>query len=130
MFMAWLQVACFSYFAESIALKCKIDYFAKTLTKDSEWFDNNNPGEMASKISKEVSAIQRGTGEKVGNLTMFVTSFVFGFAFAFYYGWLLTLIIMGGIPFLLLAAGGMAFSLQSGFKAQMVAYSQSAGYAD
>jgi ABC-type multidrug transport system fused ATPase/permease subunit len=72
---------------------------------------------MASKIAKEVSAIQRGTGEKVGNLTMFVTSFFFGFAFAFYYGWLLTLVLIGGIPFLILAGAGMAISMESGFAA-------------
>lgn len=57
MFVAWFQISCFSYFSESIGLKCKIDYFAKTLTKDSDWFDQNNPGEMASKIAKEVAAI-------------------------------------------------------------------------
>jgi hypothetical protein len=71
---------------------------------------------MASKISKEVSAIQRGTGEKVGNLTMFATSFIFGFGFAFYYGWLLTTILMGGIPLLLLTGGVMGMSLEAGFK--------------
>jgi ABC-type multidrug transport system fused ATPase/permease subunit len=61
---------------------------------------------------------------------MFTTSFLFGFAFAFYYGWLLTLILCGGIPFLLLAGAGMAISLEAGFTNQMKAYSQSAGYAD
>jgi len=130
MIVAWFQISCFSYFAESIALKFKIDYFEKILTKDSNWFDQNNPGEMASKISKEVAAVQRGTGEKVGNLTMFVTSFVFGFAFAFFYGWLLTLILCGGIPFLLAVGALFASSLESGFTNQMKAYSQSAGYAD
>lgn len=130
MIVAWFQISCFSYFAESIALKFKIDYFEKILTKDSNWFDQNNPGEMASKISKEVAAVQRGTGEKVGNLTMFVTSFIFGFAFAFFYGWLLTLILCGGIPFLLAVGALFANSLESGFTNQMKAYSQSAGYAD
>jgi len=46
---------------------------------------------------------------------MFVTSFVFGFAFAFYYGWLLTVILIGGIPLLILAGAGMAISMEGGF---------------
>ena len=41
---SWVQITFFSYFAETVAHKCKVDYFAKTITKDSKWFDSNNPG--------------------------------------------------------------------------------------
>ena len=54
---------------------------------------------------------------------MFVTSFFFGFAFAFYYGWLLTVILIGGIPLLILAGAGMAISMEGGFMEMMKAYS-------
>lgn len=38
------------------------------MRKDSKWFDFNNPTEMSAKITKEVSCIQNGIGEKVGML--------------------------------------------------------------
>ena len=84
---------------------------------------------MASKISKECSSIQRGTGEKVGNMAMAVAGFFLGFAFAFYWGWLLTLILLATIPVMILSGIGMAASMAGGEDA-LKAYAQSAGYAE
>jgi hypothetical protein len=44
-------------FAENIAFKIRIEYFKSCLEKDAAFYDDNNPTEMSSKISKEVSAI-------------------------------------------------------------------------
>jgi hypothetical protein len=44
-------------FSESIAFKIKIAYFKASLEKDALFYDKQNPTEMASKISKETSAI-------------------------------------------------------------------------
>jgi ATP-binding cassette subfamily B (MDR/TAP) protein 1 len=85
---------------------------------------------MASRISKEIAAIQRGTGEKVGSIVQAVSGFIFGFIFAFYWGWLLTLILVGTLPVMLLMGVGMAMSLTTGGADLMKSYSQSAGYAE
>lgn len=85
---------------------------------------------MASRISKECSAIQRGLGEKVGNTITAVASFIFGFIFAFYWGWLLTCILLAGFPVIILTGVSLGASLQSGFVEAMKAYAQSAGYAE
>ena len=53
-------------FSERIAYKIKVDYFRKCLAKDAAWLDEKNPNELAPKISKETTAIQLGTSEKVG----------------------------------------------------------------
>jgi hypothetical protein len=55
--MAWWQVSNLSIFAENICYKIRIEYFKQVLEKDAAWFDENNPTEMASKISKEVTTI-------------------------------------------------------------------------
>lgn len=85
---------------------------------------------MASKISKECSAIQRGVGEKVGSIVMNVGSFLFGFVFAFYWGITFTLILLGLLPFMGIAGGLLGVTLGSGLQEQMRAYAQSAGYAE
>jgi ABC-type multidrug transport system fused ATPase/permease subunit len=100
------------------------------LEKDADFYDQNNPSEMASKISKEIGAIQRGTGEKVGSIIQAVSGFIFGFIFAFYWGWLLALILVGTLPVMLLMGVGMAMSLTTGGADLMKSYSQSAGYAE
>jgi len=55
---------------------------------------------------------------------------VFGFAFSFYWGWLLTVILLGGVPFMGLAGGIMGAAAQDSQKDALVAYAQSAGYAE
>ena len=61
---------------------------------------------------------------------MSVCSFLFGFLFAFYWGWLLTLILLAMFPVMMGLGTGMAMSMESGFKENMKAYSQSSGYAE
>lgn len=95
-----------SIYAERIAFKVKCRYFEACLEKDADFYDKNNPTEMTSRISKECSAIQRGIGEKFGNIVMSIASFLLGYAFAFILGWILTLILLGGLP-LMMGVGGI-----------------------
>jgi len=120
--MSWLQVTLWAIFAQRIAYKTRMVYFAKCLEMDSAFYDQNNPNEMSAKIAKEISAIQRGLGEKVGNTIMSVSMFFCGFALAFYWGWKLSLILLGVMPFLMVTGVGMAMSLESGVTQMMRAY--------
>jgi len=85
---------------------------------------------MSSKISKEVSAIQRGLGQKIGQTLMSIAMLITGLGGAFYWGWKFTLLLIGVLPFVSLSGVGMAMSLESGTAATMRAYAQSAGYAE
>lgn len=85
---------------------------------------------MASKINKEASACQRGTGEKIGTVAMSLSCFFLGFFVAFYFGWKLSLILLGALPFIAAAGIGWGVAMQSGTLEQMKAYAQSAGYAE
>jgi ABC-type bacteriocin/lantibiotic exporter with double-glycine peptidase domain len=122
LFMSWAQVTLWAIFAQRIAYKTRLVYFARTLEMDAAFYDENNPNEMSAKIAKEISAIQRGLGEKVGNTIMSVAMFVFGFGLAFYFGWKFSLILLGVFPFLMVTGVGMAMSLESGVTQMMRAY--------
>ena len=119
---SWLNVTLWAIFAQRIAYKTRMVYFAKTLEMDAAFYDENNPGEMSAKIAKEISAIQRGLGEKVGNTIMSVFMFFVGFILAFRWGWKLSLILMGALPIAAFCGVGMAWSLESGMTAMMRAY--------
>jgi ATP-binding cassette subfamily B (MDR/TAP) protein 1 len=69
--------------------------------KDAAFYDEQNPNEMAAKINKEAAAVRRGCSEKIGNVTMSIAMFLLGFVAAFYFGWLYSLILLGGLPFIL-----------------------------
>lgn len=77
---------------------------------------------MGSRIAKEVSGIQRGIGEKFGNIFMSVSSFILGYAFAFYFGWILTLILLAGLPVMLCVGALLGVSVQGGIVEQMKSY--------
>ena len=98
--LSFTQVSCLAVFAEKIYLNLKVYYFSKCIEKDAEYYDKNNPTEMASRISKECSAIQRAAGENLGKIIMSLSSFFLGFIFAFYWGYIFTLILMACIPVL------------------------------
>jgi hypothetical protein len=85
---------------------------------------------MASKISKEVSAVQRGSGEKIGNALMQYSSFFFGVTFSFYFGWLYTCILFAILPVMAASGWVMNVSMEDGQTEKMKAYAQSAGYAE
>ena len=85
---------------------------------------------MASKIAKEVAAIKRVTGSKVGSAIMAVASFVCGLGFSFYWGWLMNVILLGFVPVIMFLGVLMAAALSSGLTESLKAYSQSAGYAE
>lgn len=53
-----------------------------------------------------------------------------GMAFAFIKGWSFSLVVLGAFPFIAIATSTMQKVMQSGFKENMKAYGQSAGYAE
>jgi len=85
---------------------------------------------MASKITKEMDALKRGMGPKVGSAIMALGSFFFGFAFSFYFGWLMNCILLAFVPLIIFTGVLMGAALQSGSTASLKAYAQSAGYAE
>ena len=133
-FFIWLasliQIASLAFFAERISHKAKIFYFTKCIEKDADYYDRHNPTEMASRISKEVSAIQRATGENFGKLMMSFSSVFLGFGFAFFMGWKFTLILMASIPLLICVFLIFGISVRGGILEQYRSYAQSAGYAE
>jgi len=101
-------------YAERVAVNTKIAYFKAALEKDADFYDKNVPTVMGSRIAKEVSGIQRGIGEKFGNIFMAVASFLLSYIFAFSYGWKLTLILLGGVPVILFTGAFMGLAAQGG----------------
>ena len=85
---------------------------------------------MSSKIAKEMSCLESGLGEKLGMFYQSMFTLFFGFTFSFVWGWLMTLIMFGFFPIMMLIGASTAAALKGGIIAEMKAYTQSAGYAE
>ena len=60
----------------------------------------HNPTEVASKISKDVSLIKAGIGQKYGHILQGYGAFACGVVVTLVYGWLLALILIAAFPVL------------------------------
>ena len=119
----WLMVTMTALFAERVAFKTKVEYFRKCLEKDAAFYDENVPTAMASRISKETAAIQRGLGEKVAMTFMSIVGFVLSFILGFYLGWLFACILLAGVPFLMIVGSFMGDAMEDGMVEAMKSYS-------
>jgi ABC-type multidrug transport system fused ATPase/permease subunit len=129
-FIAGAQVSAFSTFGEIVTYKTQVNYFRAALEQDAYFYENQSVTEMASKITKEMAAIRRGSGAKFGQILFALSSFVMGIAFSFYWGWLMNLILLAFVPLIVFTGVLMSYALQSGLTESLKAYSQSAGYAE
>jgi ABC-type multidrug transport system fused ATPase/permease subunit len=118
----FIQVSGLEIFAFTTAHKIKVQYFKSIMGKDSEWFDSNNPNELATKIVKESTMIYRGIGEKIGDLYGIFSNVLVSYIICFYISWECTFIFLGGVPVVLVAA---VITMKAGFagvKEGMIAY--------
>mmetsp|Transcript_6219 Transcript_6219/g.9143 ORF Transcript_6219/g.9143 Transcript_6219/m.9143 type:complete len:1448 (-) Transcript_6219:149-4492(-) len=91
---------CFGWAATRIANGFRIEYLKGVLRQDAQHFDHAEPGSIALTLSDAAFDIQSGLADKFASMLQGFFQFVFGFALAFYYGPLLTLILLSLVPFL------------------------------
>ena len=103
-------------FAERVAKKVRVKYLEAILKQESAWFDTTNPSELSSRLVKEVQAIQRALGEKMGTIILGFSMTVAGLAFAFSKGWSFSLCILATFPIIGGITGLMTNVVQAGFK--------------
>lgn len=98
----------------------RVKYVESVLRQDISWFEDNDPQSLASKISKEASAIQVATGEKAANIFFAFTMLIAGAAISFMLGWKFALVTLALFPLLFLVMSFMMAVLQMGFKVKLV----------
>lgn len=110
--------------------RIKTQYLEKILDQDSSWFDQVNYGELASRMTKDVDSIQRGVGNKCGQIIYSLAMCVSGLFVAFYKGWTLAFAMLGIGPIMIIGLGIFSSIMMQRQQVSMKAYAQSAGYAE
>ena len=127
---AWLSQAFLMVFSQQVTRKTRVAYLKAILRQNIAWFDMNNPQEMGARMSREMQAIQKAIGEKMGTIIQTFSISVAGLAMAFTKGWSFSLVLFACFPPLIVSMAMLTAVMQTGFVSNMVAYSQSAGYAE
>ncbi|CAG9460904.1 unnamed protein product [Pedinophyceae sp. YPF-701] len=91
-----------------IADRWRMRVLSATLSQDISWFDGDgDTGGIINSLSEDTSAVQRGTGEKVGNFVHHITACLVGLGIAFWKSWDLALVLVGTLPIMAGVAGGL-----------------------
>ncbi|KAG8183767.1 hypothetical protein JTE90_002404 [Oedothorax gibbosus] len=101
----YIVVSFFSMAAANQAFKIRCMFMQSVLKQDIGWFDTNQTGDFASRLTGDLGRIQDGIGEKVGMCISFVSTTVLCVCCALFYGWKLTLVCLCIMPVLSIAMG-------------------------
>ena len=102
--------------SENTGVTFRIKYLESVLKQDISWFEDNDPQSLASKISKEASAIQAATGEKAATIFFAFTMLLAGTGISFILGWKFAFVCVATFPILFLVTSFLIFVLKMGYK--------------
>ncbi|KAL9938980.1 hypothetical protein V8E36_001793 [Tilletia maclaganii] len=84
--------------SEKMATSLREKYVSATLAQDSSFFDLHGPGEVASRVSKDVNAVRVAFGEKTAYATYGISNLIVALCFAFARSPAVAAIIFAVIP--------------------------------
>ncbi|XP_065884882.1 ATP-dependent translocase ABCB1-like [Dysidea avara] len=100
----WMHVAFFQHACERQLLIIRKRFFRSVLRQEIGWFDVNSVGELNSRLSDDMDKIHGGIGDRLSTFIQWTSSFFGGIVVGFIYDWRLTLVMLGGTPFLVISA--------------------------
>ncbi|CAL1272515.1 unnamed protein product [Larinioides sclopetarius] len=126
----YIMVSFFSLAASNQAFRIRCMFMSSVLKQDIGWYDTNETGDFASRITGDLQRIQDGIGEKVGICISFLSSTVLCIAVGLYYGWKLGLVILSVTPVLTIAMAVMSKVQASVSREEMQAYGKAGAVAE
>lgn len=97
MFSSWMIAG------ERQAARCRRNYFESLLRQEMAWFDLQQQAGISTTFELDSMAFQMAVGEKISTLIMVVGMLAAGLGISFYLGWILTLIILGYLPIIIIS---------------------------
>jgi len=109
----------FGFSGENMTKRLRSHAFKAMLTQDLSWFDKreNNVGSLTTRLAVEAAAVQGATGIRIGVTLMNIGNFGVGIVLAFVYGWAITLLVLGFVPFMIIS-GVLQTKLITGFSSK------------
>ena len=113
-----------------ITTRIKKLYLEAILRQESAWFDTQNYTELPSRVIKECQSIQRGIGEKFGQIIFSISMFMSGLVVGSTKGGSLAAAMLAVGPIIFTGIAVFAVNLAKRTMIIMKSYVQSAGYAE
>ncbi|XP_035829100.1 ATP-dependent translocase ABCB1 isoform X2 [Aplysia californica] len=111
----FIQGYFFGKSGEKLTTRLRNNTFQSMLRQDIAWYDDhkNSVGALTTRLATDASLVQGVTGVRLGNVLMGLANMGTAIVISFIYGWKLTLVILGFMPFIVLG-GIMEVKLLAG----------------
>ncbi|XP_054722663.1 ATP-dependent translocase ABCB1-like [Uloborus diversus] len=126
----YIYVSFFSLAAANQAFRIRCLFMKSILRQNIGWFDTNQTGDFASRITDDLTRIQDGMGEKIGLCISLLSSTVLCVGVALYYGWILGLVILSTTPVAAIAVARMAKVQANASRQELAAYAAAGAVAE
>lgn len=83
-FLVYGYLLFWSLASQRLSQRMQTKYFSILLRQDAEFFDKRHAGEISSRLSSAIQAIQAGTSEKVGIFVSSISFLITAYAVGFY----------------------------------------------
>ena len=127
--MAYTTQALWTISGERQAHRVRQMFLRSILSQDVTFFDENETGDLTTRLSSDTTLFQEGISEKVGLTVAYLTTFVTGFVVAFISGWKLTLVLLACFPLLMVAGALVGKAIASGIEGSQTAYAKAGAVA-
>ncbi|CAG9838848.1 unnamed protein product [Diabrotica balteata] len=126
----YLATATFNYSAMRQIFKIRSAYLKSILNQDVSWYDVNQTGDFASRMSDDLHKFEDGIGEKVPIFWSFQVVFLTSLIIALVKGWELALICLTSLPATLIIVRTVGILTTKLAKNQMEAYGAAGSIAE
>ncbi|PVD39429.1 hypothetical protein C0Q70_02059 [Pomacea canaliculata] len=111
----FMQGYFFAVSGENLTVRVRDLTFRAMIRQEIAWFDDNdnNTGALTTRLATDASQVQGATGIKLGMMIQNVANMGTALVISFIYGWQLTLLIIGFLPFII-AGGYMQIRIMAG----------------
>ncbi|KAK3589575.1 hypothetical protein CHS0354_043029 [Potamilus streckersoni] len=111
----FVQGYTFGRSGEYLTMRLREMSFRAMLRQEIAWFDDhkNNTGALTTRLATDASQVQGASGIRLGTMIQSVASIVTGVVIAFVYGWKMSLVLLGFLPFIAIA-GALQMKILSG----------------
>ncbi|KAL3831884.1 hypothetical protein ACJMK2_023581 [Sinanodonta woodiana] len=111
----FVQGYTFGRSGEHLTMRLRELSFRAMLRQEIAWFDDhkNNTGALTTRLATDASQVQGASGIRLGTMIQSMASILTGVIIAFIYGWKMSLVLLGFLPFIAIA-GALEMKILSG----------------
>lgn len=110
------SISCFGIAGQKLTRRLREMTFAAILRQEIGFFDEDrhSTGALTSRLAEDANLVQGLVGSNMASIVQTISTMIAGLVIAFYHGPILTIIVLGVIPFIALA-GAMQLRALTGF---------------